>query len=289
MALFLLLLSSIAFGSWAWMLAGQVLAGIGRHQQSQKLKALVTPGGTPLPLKSLLPLFGSWLGRFSEAPVLKGYRELTGSFIRRADRPGLEPSHILVYQCLGGMVAGTLFMALTGSLPFALLALALGAALPVIWLKEKAQEREYRILKDLPDALEVLALCSEAGLSLEQAMEQYLLNGRRGPLATELGAILEQTRTGSGRKQALTVASQKLGLTDFSLFTSSLVHAERFGTGIARTLKQLSRTLRDQQAQRAEKAVQEMPVKLLFPLVLFIMPVTFLIIFGPILLQFLKP
>ena len=77
-------------------------------------------------------------------------------------------------------------------------------------------------------------------------------------------------------------------MTDFSLFSTSVIQAERFGTGISKTLQQLSMTIRDKQSQRAEKAVQEMPVKLLFPLILFIMPVTFLIIFGPIVLQFLS-
>ena len=97
---------------------------------------------------------------------------------------------------------------------------------------------------------------------------------------------MEQTKSGSGRKIAFTSVTEKLNLTDFSLFTTSVIQAERFGTGISKTLQQLSITIRDKQSQRAEKAVQEMPVKLLFPLIFFIMPVTFLIIFGPIALQF---
>jgi tight adherence protein C len=100
--------------------------------------------------------------------------------------------------------------------------------------------------------------------------------------------MLEQTRSGSSRKMALEAVSSRLQLTDFSLFTTSLINAEKFGTGISKILRQLSLTMRDKQTQRAEKAVQELPVKLLFPLIFFIMPVTFLIIFGPIVLQFLK-
>jgi tight adherence protein C len=100
---------------------------------------------------------------------------------------------------------------------------------------------------------------------------------------------MEQTRIGSGRKAAFTSVTEKLNLTDFSLFSTSVIQAERFGTGISKMLQQLSLTIRDKQSQRAEKAVQEMPVKLLFPLIFFIMPVTFLIIFGPIILQFLHP
>jgi tight adherence protein C len=80
-----------------------------------------------------------------------------------------------------------------------------------------------------------------------------------------------------------------LALTDFSIFVSSVAQAERFGTGVARTLRQLSLTLRDKRTQKAEKEVQELPVKLLLPLILCIMPVTFLIIFGPVVLQFMRP
>ena len=78
-------------------------------------------------------------------------------------------------------------------------------------------------------------------------------------------------------------------MTDYSLFCASLIQAERFGTGVSKILRQLSLTTRDKQTQRAEKTVQEMSVKMLVPLILFIMPVTFLIIFGPILLQFFRP
>jgi tight adherence protein C len=120
-------------------------------------------------------------------------------------------------------------------------------------------------------------------------MDQYLKTSRPSPIREEIAGILEQTRTGSSRKNALESAGSRIGLTDFSLFVTSLIQAERFGTGVAKTLRQLALTMRDKQSQRAEKAVQEMPVKLLLPLIFCIMPVTFMIIFGPIILQFFRP
>lgn len=165
----------------------------------------------------------------------------------------------------------------------------LGAVLPLLWLRDRALQREKRILRELPNALEILALCSEAGLSVEQGMEQYLLNAALGPLREEFARVLDRTKTGSSRKEALDVSAKNLNLADFTFFTSSLVQAERFGTGVSKILRQLSLTIRDKQAQRTEKTVQELPVKLLFPLILFIMPVTFLVVFGPILLRLMHP
>ena len=222
------------------------------------------------------------------AAYFRGYFNLLASLIRRANLLELRPEHILGYQVLASLAACLVFGGLSGSPELAFLTLLMGGCLPLVWLRDQALRRERRLLRELPNSLEVISLCSEAGLSLEQGIEQYLKNARPGPIREELGRLLEQTRTGSSRKEALEAMSGRLGLMDFSLFTSSLIHAERFGTGVAKTLRQLSVTLRDKQYQRAEKAVQEMPVKLLLPLVFFILPVTFLIIFGPIALQFFR-
>jgi len=219
--------------------------------------------------------------------LFRDYLSYLSRYLERMNRSDLKPAHVFGYQTLIASGAAFIFYFLADSGFLALMAFGLGALLPVLWLRDKALRREKGILRELPNALEVLSLCSEAGLSLEQAMDQYLKNAKPGPLKEELGGILEQTRSGSNRKNALEAAAAKLDLTDFALFTTSLIQAERFGTGVAKTLRQLSLTMRDKQSQRAEKAVQEMPVKMLLPLILFIMPVTFLILFGPIVLQFL--
>jgi tight adherence protein C len=97
--------------------------------------------------------------------------------------------------------------------------------------------------------------------------------------------VVQQVQAGSSRKDALVSLNQRLDLTDVALFASSVVHAEKAGTGVGTVLRRLGATLRDKQAQRAEKEVQELPVKLLLPLLLCIMPVTLLVLFAPILLR----
>lgn len=236
-----------------------------------------------------LTCVGKTMAPLRDAKLPNRYFFYLSRLLRRANRDDIQPSHLLFYQGLLGVGAALVFGFLSGSPELSVLAFAGGSLAPVLWVRDKALAREKELLKELPNALEILSLCSEAGLSLEQSMDQYLRHSRPGALHVEFTGILEQARSGSSRKNALEAAGARLNLTDFSLFAASLIQAERFGTGVSKTLRQLSLTLRDKQSQRAEKAVQEMPVKMLLPLILFIMPVTFLIIFGPILLQYFHP
>lgn len=285
-----LLVVSCCFLGWAIRnMVFSLLLRASRHQQDIRLKSLVAQSRKPLPFQSFLSLIEDNIQHLQKFPSLEKYFQYVSRQLQRMGREDLKAIHILGYQILAAFGGTVIFGLLAGSYFLAGLAFLAGAALPVLWLRDKALVRERKILRELPNALEVLSLCSEAGLSLEQALDQYLKNARKGPLLDELGGILEQTRSGASRKSALQSVSGRLDLTDFSLFSTSLIQAEKFGTGIAKTLRQLSLALRDKQTQRAEKAVQEMPVKMLLPLVLFILPVTFLIIFGPIVLQFLQP
>jgi tight adherence protein C len=227
--------------------------------------------------------------RVLERPAFRSYGRYLGHLLRRADPSGgIGPEHVLVRQALAAVVGFAAFLSVSGNLFLALTVMALGAAFPILRLREEGARRERGLLRGLPDALETFALCVEAGLTLEQSFEQYHRNAGAGPLRDEFAKVLQQTRAGSSRKEALGALRDRLRMTDVSLFVTSVVHAERTGVGIAGTLKRLSSTLRDQQVQRAEKAVQEMPVKMLMPLLLCIMPVTFLVLFGPLLLQFLR-
>jgi pilus assembly protein TadC len=289
MVTFLLVLTAAGFGWFMRDMALLLLTRYSGYQQNIRLKNIVEKSRKALPFQTAITFMESNMGALSRSQTMGNYFRFISRQLERMNRSDLKPAQILSYQILGSVFAFLFFELLSESLELSFLAFLLGAALPMLWIRDQAARREKALLRDLPNALEVLSLCSEAGLSLEQALDQYLKNAKKGPLREELGGILELARSGSSRKEAFESVSSRLDLTDFSLFTTSLIQAERFGTGIAKTLRQLSLTLRDKQSQRAEKAVQELPVKMLFPLILFIMPVTFLIIFGPILLQFLKP
>lgn len=286
MAYALLAVSAFFIG---WFVRDAALVAINRfarHQQTLRLQGLTTQARKPLPFQGFLSMVESNIGMFQKSQTLGRYFHFLARQLQRMGRSNLQPAQILGYQVLASISGAVVFGLLADSPFLALIAFVMGGALPLLWLRDNALRRERSLLRELPNSLEILSLCSEAGLSLEQALDQYLKNSKPGPLRDELSNVLQQARSGSSRKSALESVSLRLDLTDFSLFTTSLIQAERFGTGIAKTLRQLSITLRDKQTQRAEKAVQEMPVKMLLPLILFIMPVTFLIIFGPIVLQF---
>jgi tight adherence protein C len=266
-----------------WFVRDAALEALNRfssHQQTLRLQSLTTRTRKPLPFQGFLSMLESNLGRFQRTHSSEKYFQYLARQLQRMGRPDLKPVQILGYQVLASIAGALVFGLLAGSPFLCLITFVTGLGLPVLWLRDNALRREKRILRELPNALEVLSLCSEAGLSLEQALDQYLRNAKPGPLRDELSEVLQQARSGASRKNALESVGARLDLTDFSLFTTSLIQAERFGTGIAKTLRQLSLTLRDKQTQRAEKAVQEMPVKMLLPLILFILPVTFLIIFA---------
>lgn len=255
----------------------------------ERLEKIVRPSGSGFPSAENRTIGFVAARRALDSHLLRGYRTRLADWTRREASPeGSGPERILVLQAVAGLGAGALFAVLTGSLPAALAAVVVGAAIPALRLREKALLRERRILAGVPDALEGFALCVEAGLTLDQAMEHYHRDSGEGPLRDEFGKVLNATRAGSSRREALTALRDRLGLPDISLFVTTVVNAERTGAAVSGTLKRLSAILRDKQVQRAEKAVQEMPVKMLLPLVLCIMPVTFLVLFGPVVLQLFR-
>lgn len=287
----LLLVTGVSVGYLATLASEPLLGRLFRDLREARLRTLVRPARTARVPGSLLGTLSAMAeGRLSSLPWMESaYERTLEDWVRRAGLPPGSAAQVLVRQIGGGLLGGVLFLSLSGNLFGALGGLSLGLLLPFLKLRDQALRREGAILRELPNAMESLSLCSEAGLSLEQGLEQYVKNAGAGPLREELTLVLSQARSGASRKTAFQEVSLRLGLTDFGLFASSIAQAERFGTGIAKTLRDLSLVLRDKQVQRAEKAVQELPVKLLLPLVLCVMPVTFLILFGPVALQFMRP
>jgi tight adherence protein C len=285
MTYFFAVISAIAFGLMAKQLALLVLERILEYRTTVQLKILTGETRPKVPFRVFVESFEKWQGKVIQVEIFKNYLNFLNQLIQRSQKTELKPEQIVTYQILAALLGIFIFMPLTENTIITFFASALGAFSPILWLRDMAFRREKDNLKELPTALEVISLCVEAGLSLEQGLTKYLQNSKPQSLKSEFTKVLEQTKMGSSRKDSLQSMSSRLNLTDVSLFVTSVVHAERFGTGMAKTLRQLAITMRDKQVQRAEKAIQELPVKMLLPLLLFIMPVTFLIIFGPILLD----
>lgn len=163
------------------------------------------------------------------------------------------------------------------------LALGLGYLGPDFWLSRKIKSRQARIRRSLPDVLDLLIICIEAGLSLDQgtARTAQELRLTHPDISDELGFVsLEQT-AGRPRSDAWKRLSERTDVDSVRNLVSVLVQSEKFGTSIGRTLRIHSETLRIQRRQQIEEQAAKTTVKLVFPLVFFIFPSIFLVTLGP--------
>ncbi|MDY7001179.1 MAG: type II secretion system F family protein, partial [Thermodesulfobacteriota bacterium] len=166
----------------------------------------------------------------------------------------------------------------------------IGFYLPEIWLKFRISKRKTRILHALPDALDLLVVCVESGMGLDQALTRVGREMRlAGPeLSQELKVVNLELRAGKMRREALKNLALRVGLEDMNSLVTMLIQADAFGASVADTLRVYSDALRVKRCQRAEEAAAKLPVKLLFPLVLFILPALFVVILGPAAIQLMQ-
>lgn len=162
----------------------------------------------------------------------------------------------------------------------------LGFVAPLVWLRRSAISRQEEILKQLPDSLDLLTTCVEAGLSLDFAF-QRVAERMRGPVGEELGQMLREKALGQTRKEALTAMAERIDLPDVHVFVNSVIQAETLGTSIAQVLRVQARQLRIRRRQHAEQVAAQAAPKMVFPLVFFVLPSLFIVVLGPILLTIL--
>jgi tight adherence protein C len=164
-----------------------------------------------------------------------------------------------------------------------MLALALGFLGPDFWLGNRISARQNRIRRGLPDVLDLLIICIEAGLSLDQGVQRTAqeLTQTQPDLSDELGVVVLEQAAGRPRGEAWRNFAERTDVDSVRNLVSVLVQSEKFGTSIARTLRIHSDTLRTQRRQKVEEQAAKTTVKLVFPLVLFIFPSIFLVTLGP--------
>ena len=167
-------------------------------------------------------------------------------------------------------------------------AILLGYIIPDIILNNKIKKRKAAIGRVLPETVDILGLCIEAGLDFSTAMRWVIEKTRPTPLTEELGFILEEIKWGKPRVQALRDMSKRLNVPEVSSFVQTLVQAERMGTPISEAFMILSEDTRMMRFQKGERLALQAPIKILFPLVFCILPVIAIIIGAPILLKFMS-
>ena len=181
--------------------------------------------------------------------------------------------HVIISQPMSIAIVSVLAMA--------------GFYLPDLWLSNRIQKRRQTILDGFPDALDLLVVCVEAGMGLDSAINRVARESRTNnqTLSEELHIFSLEIRAGMPRKEALKNLAMRTDLQEMQNLVTLLIQTEKFGTSVSQALKVFSDTMRTQRFQRAEEKGAKIPIKLLFPLILFIFPALFVAILGPAIIR----
>jgi tight adherence protein C len=203
--------------------------------------------------------------------------------------------HVTIYRGLRVLFAAigffTVFLISGFDSPLLLFGLlAFGFFLPRFLLKKKVKARQLRIRLGLPDGLDLTVICVEAGLSLDQAMMRVGqdLSHAHPELSAEFHLFDLETRAGKPRVEALRNLAERTGVDDIKSLVGTLIQTDRFGTSVAQALRVHSDSLRTERRQRAEEQAAKTTVKMIIPLVLFVMPSLIVVTVGPAIIQLLK-
>ena len=189
-----------------------------------------------------------------------------------------------------------LFYALPRNLPlnqsllFGTMLAILGYLLPSYWLYSRYNQRKLKIFHSLPDILDLITVCVEAGLSIDAALIKTVENPQfvNDPLAKEIKIASMETRAGKPRIEALKDMAERTTVGEVKSFVTMLAQTERFGTSLGQALRVHADSLRTRRRQLAEEAAAKTTIKLIFPLVIFIFPALLVVILGPAFVQISK-
>lgn len=198
----------------------------------------------------------------------------------------LLPHHIvsaqLIFACFFGLLSWFLLSVIDYSATYALFGFAFGFIYPNMYLTDKIKKRTASFLKELPFFLDMITLCVESGLNFNGALQQAVLKGPKGVVRSELSRVLREIKAGKVRVEALRQIATRVDDTSVRNLIASIVQAENMGMSLGPILRIQSDQRRTERFLRAEKIAMEAPVKMLFPLVAFIFPCTFVVIGFPV-------
>nr|MBF0683004.1 type II secretion system F family protein [Pseudomonas sp.] len=264
------------------------------------------PADVRKPLQLRLPLWwrlmwplaaaGAWYGR----PLLTWRRRRALEL--RLRRAGLHhlltPVQVLGAQLSGGLVVAVLAVQMwwmtigvpntISALGLAAIGFAAGACMPALWLRDQIALRRRQVVRTLPFVLDMTTLCVEGGLNLQGALQQAVHKGPAGPLREELQRALGDIRAGMRRADALRQFAQRLDEPAVKTWVSALIQAESLGMNLAPILRAQADQRRAERFLLAEKLALQAPVKMLFPLIAFIFPCTFMVLAFPIAMKLME-
>jgi tight adherence protein C len=202
--------------------------------------------------------------------------------------PGWDAERVTAFKVIGfvaGLVGGFAFVGFVGLSGFTSIVVVglltfVGFMAPDTIISRKAAERQQEILNSLSDTLDLLTISVEAGLSLNAAIAQVVHNVP-GTLSQEFARMLQEIQLGVSRAEAFRHLSERTDVEELNAFTLAMIQADVFGVSISSVLRTQAQQLRIKRRQRAEAKAQQTPVKIVFPLILCILPALFVVIVGP--------
>jgi tight adherence protein C len=231
------------------------------------------------------------LGSLNRRLMWPGYEsKMRRRLIKAGEPEGFKPEDIMALQeisCVVGLLMGLILVNGVGeNLAWSLLFALFGMYYPLIWVNDQVKKRHLLISRALPYSLDLLTLSVEAGLDFTGALAKVVEKGKPSPLREELQIVLKQLKMGKTREECLKAMIARVDLPALTTFVTALIQADKMGTSLGKVLRIQSTQLRIDRTQRAEKLAGEAPVKMLFPLIACIFPTVFMVLFGPIVFQF---
>lgn len=163
-----------------------------------------------------------------------------------------------------------------------------GFYFPELWLANLIKDRQQQIRLALPFVIDLLSLCTEAGLDFMGAIQRVVIKAKKSPLIDELGTVLNEIKLGTTRADALRRMAARINMAEISSLVAVLVTAEQMGSSISVALKSQADQIRNDRFIRAEKAGAAASQKILFPLIFFIVPAVFIVVLGPLIAKLLQ-
>jgi tight adherence protein C len=163
----------------------------------------------------------------------------------------------------------------------AILALLIGTRLPKTWLRGRVRARQKRIRRNLPDALDMLSVCADAGLGFDQAL-QRVSERWNTPLGKEFARLVEEMTMGLSRSEALRSLADRLNVDELSSFVAVMIQSDQMGVSITQTLRSQAEQMRVERRHRAQEEARKAPLKMLLPMICLILPAMGVVVVGPV-------
>jgi tight adherence protein C len=241
-----------------------------------------------------------WFGRMNQPSNLEEVRATRGQLISAGYRSGKAPVFFLGSKLVLGIVIVCLLVMIPAKVLgfpsaskltfFYVLAAACGYYTPALWLRRAIAIRKDSLQRAIPDALDLMVVCVEAGLGLDQAIGRVGEEVKRAhpELSDELNILTLELRTGMSRQEALRNLAHRTDLDEVRNLVAMLVQTDRFGTSIGQALRVHADSMRTTRRLKAEELAAKLPVKLLLPLIFFIFPSMFMVVIGPACIKMIR-